>query len=69
MLLQLLIYNKAGAIFLHAYYYIFFAAAAAAIAVFTFGKGLAKVYYIPFLYYYIKKIIIIINITYIFSGF
>ena len=69
MLLQLLIYNKAGAIFLHARYYIFFAAAAAAAAAFAFYKSLAKVYCIPSLYYYIKKIIIIINIAYIFNGF
>jgi len=69
MLLQLLIYNKASAIFLYICYHTFFATAAAAAAIFAFYKGLAKIYYIPFSYYYIKKIIIIINIIYIFSGF
>ena len=67
--MQLFVYNKAGTVFLYIYYYIFFATAAAAVAAFTFYKGLAKVYYIPSLYYYTKRIIIIINITYIFSGF
>ena len=69
MLLQLFIYNKASTVFLHAYYRTFSAAAAAAAAAFAPYKGLAKVYYVLSLYYYIKKIIIIINIAYIFSGF
>jgi len=67
--LQFFIYNKAGTVFLHACYRAFFTAAAAAAAAFASYKGLAKVYCIPFLYYYIRGVIIIINIVYIFSGF
>ena len=67
--MQLFIYNKAGAVFLHARYRAFFAATAAAAAASTSYKGSAKVYCVPFLYYYIKRVIIIINITYIFGGF
>jgi len=67
--LQFLIYNKTGTISLYARYYTFFAAATATAAAFAFYKSLAKIYYVLSLYYYIKKIIIIINIAYIFNGF